>query len=69
MANYINDYPSPVVGDSLFFAEMEKYMQSQPGSQQKQLMLPHPVQEQEQPLHEFLFLDFQTSVPRRRLCR
>ena len=29
MANYINDYPSPVVGDSLFFAEMEKYMQSQ----------------------------------------
>ena len=26
-------------------------------------------QEQEQPLHEFLFLDFQTSVPRRRLCR
>ncbi len=29
MANYINDYSNPVVGDSLFFAEMEKYMQSQ----------------------------------------
>ena len=29
MANYINDYSNPVVGDSLYFAEMEKYMQSQ----------------------------------------
>ncbi len=29
MANYINDYSNPVVGDSLFFAEMEKYVQSQ----------------------------------------
>ncbi len=29
MANYINDYSHPIVGDSLFFAEMEKYMQSQ----------------------------------------
>lgn len=29
MANYINDYTTPIVGDSLYFAEMEKYMQSQ----------------------------------------
>ena len=29
MANYLNDYSKPVVGDSLFYAEMEKYMQSQ----------------------------------------
>ena len=29
MANYINDYSQPVVGDSLYYAEMEKYMQSQ----------------------------------------
>lgn len=29
MANYINDYTNPVVGDSLYFAEMEKYVQSQ----------------------------------------
>ena len=29
MANYLNDYSSPVIGDSLFFAEMQKYMQSQ----------------------------------------
>ena len=29
MANYINDYTHPVVGDSLYFAEMEKYVQSQ----------------------------------------
>ena len=29
MANYLNDYTAPVVGDSLYYAEMEKYMQSQ----------------------------------------
>ena len=29
MANYLNDYSNPVITDSLFFAEMEKYMQSQ----------------------------------------
>ena len=29
MANYLNDYSNPVVGDSLYFAELEKYMQSQ----------------------------------------
>ena len=29
MANYLNDYHNPVIGDSLFFAEMQKYMQSQ----------------------------------------
>ncbi len=29
MANYINDYTQPVIGDSLYFAEMEKYVQSQ----------------------------------------
>ena len=29
MANYINDYSNPVIGDSLYFAELEKYMQSQ----------------------------------------
>lgn len=29
MANYINDYSDPIVGDSLYFAEMEKYVQSQ----------------------------------------
>lgn len=29
MANYINDYDNPVVGDSLYFAELEKYVQSQ----------------------------------------
>ena len=29
MANYINDYSNPVVGDSLYYAELEKYMQSQ----------------------------------------
>ena len=29
MANYINDYENPVVGDSLYFAELTKYMQSQ----------------------------------------
>ena len=29
MANYINNYSAPVVGDSLFFSEMEKYVQSQ----------------------------------------
>lgn len=29
MANYLNDYSQPVISDSLYFAEMEKYMQSQ----------------------------------------
>ena len=29
MANYINDYTDPVVGDSLYFREMEKYVESQ----------------------------------------
>lgn len=29
MANYINNYSNPVVGDSLYFAELEKYVQSQ----------------------------------------
>jgi hypothetical protein len=29
MANYINDYANPIVGDSLFYAEMEKYVQCQ----------------------------------------
>ena len=29
MANYINDYSSPVVGDSLYFAEMQKYVECQ----------------------------------------
>ena len=29
MANYINDYENPVVGDSLYFAELTKYVQSQ----------------------------------------
>ena len=29
IANYINDYTNPVVGDSLYFAELEKYVQSQ----------------------------------------
>jgi len=29
MANYLNDYSNPVITDSLYFAEMEKYVQSQ----------------------------------------
>jgi hypothetical protein len=29
MANYLNDYRNPVITDSLYFAELEKYMQSQ----------------------------------------
>ena len=29
LANYLNDYSRPVVGDSLYFAELEKYVQSQ----------------------------------------
>jgi hypothetical protein len=29
MANYLNDYSNPVINDSLYFAELEKYMQSQ----------------------------------------
>ena len=29
MANYLNDYTAPVITDSLYYAEMEKYMQSQ----------------------------------------
>ena len=29
MANYMNDYSNPVITDSLYFAELEKYMQSQ----------------------------------------
>lgn len=29
MANYINNYSNPIVNDSLYFAEMEKYVQSQ----------------------------------------
>jgi len=29
MANYINNYSAPTVGDSLFFAEMKKYVESQ----------------------------------------
>jgi len=29
MANYLNDYSNPVITDSLYFAELEKYMQSQ----------------------------------------
>ncbi len=29
MANYINDYTKPTVGDSLFFAEMTKYVEAQ----------------------------------------
>lgn len=29
MANYINNYSNPVIGDSVFFSEMEKYVQSQ----------------------------------------
>ena len=29
MANYLNDYSQPVISDSLYFSEMEKYMQSQ----------------------------------------
>ena len=29
MANYLNDYAHPVITDSLYFAELEKYMQSQ----------------------------------------
>ncbi len=28
MANYLNDYPSPVIGDSLYFAEMKKYVEA-----------------------------------------
>lgn len=29
MANYINNYPSPIVGDSVFFRQMELYVESQ----------------------------------------
>ena len=29
MANYLSDYTQPVITDSLYFAELEKYMQSQ----------------------------------------
>ena len=29
MANYLNDYKNPVITDSLYFAELEKFMQSQ----------------------------------------
>ena len=29
MANYLNDYSNPIITDSLYFAEIEKYMQSQ----------------------------------------
>jgi hypothetical protein len=29
MANYLNDYSHPIISDSLYFAELEKYMQSQ----------------------------------------
>ena len=29
MANYINNYSNPVIGDSVFFSQMEKYVQSQ----------------------------------------
>ena len=29
MANYLNDYSHPIITDSLYFAELEKYMQSQ----------------------------------------
>ena len=29
MANYLNDYSDPIITDSLYFAEMEKYVQSQ----------------------------------------
>ncbi len=29
MANYINDYTNPVIGDSVFFAEMKKYVEAQ----------------------------------------
>ena len=29
MANYLNDYTLPIITDSLYFAELEKYMQSQ----------------------------------------
>ena len=29
MANYINNYSNPIVNDSLYFVEMEKYVQSQ----------------------------------------
>ena len=29
LANFINDYSDPVISDSIYFAELEKYMQSQ----------------------------------------
>lgn len=29
MANYLNDYPSPVINDSLYFRQMELYVESQ----------------------------------------
>jgi hypothetical protein len=29
MANYLNDYPNPIITDSVFFSQMERYVESQ----------------------------------------